>query len=417
MQGTAFKSVASLCDQAVVSGTNFLTGVIVGRSLPKEQFGLYMLAFSIALLALNAQNALISAPYMVYSPRMPDDERAPYAGSSLIHGLGLSALSVAALLVFTLVLSSGVGPAGLAPVVSALAVAVTFMILRDMVRRLCFAHLRVLTALLADSQVAVLQVGGLWVLMRREALTAGRSYLVTGLACGAAAAVGLFAVRGLLALQVRRAASDFLHNWRSGKWLGASALAQMATAELYPWFLAAFHSTETAAELAACRIVVYFANPFLMGITNFLGPQAAHAYAEGRPALNRIVRRFTVLAFAAMCGFFVAILFLGEWLLRLIYDGKYSGHGSTVTILALHYVLASLNRPVNCGLMAIERSDVVFRSYLLAGAVTLGLGVPLVYFVGVNGAAWALVATTAVTAAFRHWVFWRGTEKSHNVDD
>ena len=47
------KSLLSLVDQGVVSIANFATGVIIGRSCSEEQFGLYMLAFTIMPEALD----------------------------------------------------------------------------------------------------------------------------------------------------------------------------------------------------------------------------------------------------------------------------------------------------------------------------------------------------------------------------
>jgi len=59
------KGFIALTDQAVASATNFLTGVIIGRACTKEQFGLYMLGFSIVLFVMSLQTSLISTPYMV----------------------------------------------------------------------------------------------------------------------------------------------------------------------------------------------------------------------------------------------------------------------------------------------------------------------------------------------------------------
>ena len=43
----------SLVNQGVVSATNFLTGVLIGRFCTKEEFGLFVLGFSIVLLVLG----------------------------------------------------------------------------------------------------------------------------------------------------------------------------------------------------------------------------------------------------------------------------------------------------------------------------------------------------------------------------
>ena len=77
----------SLADQAVASITNFVTGVIIARATSKEEFGLYMLGFTLIMLMTDLQTSLIATPYMVYAPRLKGTEQALYAGSTLIHQL------------------------------------------------------------------------------------------------------------------------------------------------------------------------------------------------------------------------------------------------------------------------------------------------------------------------------------------
>src|ERR1035437_4034789 len=80
---TARQGVLSLVDQGVVSATNFLTGVIIGRACSKEELGLYMLGFSLILLVTGLQTTLICTPYMVYAPRLKGSAHALYTGSTL----------------------------------------------------------------------------------------------------------------------------------------------------------------------------------------------------------------------------------------------------------------------------------------------------------------------------------------------
>src|SRR4051812_6238069 len=107
----------SLFDQALVSGTSFLTSVIIGRLGSKEEFGIFYVALTIVYLARGIQEQLVSAPYVVYCHGRRDEARALYAGSSLMHCLGLSAVLAVVLLAILGLLSVGIGPAGLSPAI------------------------------------------------------------------------------------------------------------------------------------------------------------------------------------------------------------------------------------------------------------------------------------------------------------
>ncbi len=69
------KGALSLVDQGVVSATNFLTMILLGRTATQE-LGEYQLGFSIALLAMCVQNALITSPYTLFGNRL-DGHHAP----------------------------------------------------------------------------------------------------------------------------------------------------------------------------------------------------------------------------------------------------------------------------------------------------------------------------------------------------
>jgi len=405
----------SLLDQGAVSGTNFLASVLIARAVTREQFGLYELAFTILTLALNVQTSLISTPYTVYSPRLSGAEQRRYSGSTLIHQFGIALLCAVCLLAAGAVLRLGLGPAGLGGVLQVLALIITFVLLREYVRRVCFAHLRMRTALAVDCVAGVLQLGGVALLFARGALSVERGYMLAGVGGLAGGLLGLAAVRGLLELRPARAASDLARNWRLGKWTLASVVGATASAELYPWFLAVFQGTDATGVLAACNRVVFLANPFLLGMMNFLAPRAAHACSRSRRELDRLVLCSTGFMLVVMLVFFAATALLAETLLGLLYGSRYSGWRLAVAVLALRHVVAALNVPVNAGLLAIERADLIFKSYLIGAAVSFGLGIPLVRAFGVSGAVWAMVASTTATVVFRHCHFWLGDERKRQL--
>ena len=405
---TTRKGVITLADQAVASATNFLTGVIIGRACTKEQFGLYMLGFSIVLFVMSLQTSLISTPYMVYSPRLKGSAHARYTGSVLIHQLGLSILAVIALAVGGVALSFGVGPQGLAPVVWALVVVITFILVREYARRVCFANLRFKTALILDSCVAVVQIGGLLLLAYLGLLSASMTYWIVGLACGIAAVGWLISKRKTFALQLTRAISDFGRNWSFGKWVFASALLWALSMELYPWILAAFHGIASTGVWAACFGVAAIGNPLRFGVQNFLGPKIAHSYAEGGAmGLRRFVFKASVVFSLLITPFCVLLSVFGGSLVVIFYGDKYAGNGLVVSILALNLLVSAMAFSFSRTLFAIERADVDFYVNFMALFVLLVLGLWLVKAFGPLGVACGLLTGNTAATAVRYILFSR----------
>src|SRR5690606_19715 len=121
----------------------------------------YFLGFTLLVYLVELQNALISTPYMVYAPRMDAAEQRVYAGSALLQQGAAMALASFVFLAAAALSAAGVLDRSLLPVLLMLAATGGFFMLRDQVRRFCFAHLRMFAAFLCDAGVAVLQLGGL----------------------------------------------------------------------------------------------------------------------------------------------------------------------------------------------------------------------------------------------------------------
>ncbi len=387
------KAALTILDQGIVSAANFLSSIIVGRACLKDEFGLYMLAFSMVVIATNTQISLITAAYTVFSPRMEEEARARYTGSTLIHQWVLSGGIIVVLAGLFAGFALTGKPEGLAPVIGVLAALIGFILLKDYARQVCFAGLRTKAVLILDSAVFVLQVGGLLGLTAMGWISSRNAYAVIGAVCAGAGGLWLWTMRGHIRPRLSEALPHFKMNWGFSKWFFAYNLAFIAANQLYPWLLAAFHGTAANGVFGACTGVVFFANPFIIGLGNFLGPRTAHAYAQGGPAeLRRIVSLANTFFLLAMAVFAAFMFLLGDWFLVLLYGRQYAGNGWVVGTLAAGQLVWALTVPSNFGLNAVERPDVSFKSLLLSLAVMLTLGLWFVYAGGPMGVACGLLA-------------------------
>src|SRR5262249_15910877 len=129
---TAFRpGTLALLDQAVVSGTSFLTTVLVKRMGGGDELGVYALGFNVVVLLICVQESLIAWPYTVYGNRLRGAARAEYAGSVLVHQGLLSALATVGLAVTAALLAAGIGPPGLAGVMAVLAGVMPLLLWRE----------------------------------------------------------------------------------------------------------------------------------------------------------------------------------------------------------------------------------------------------------------------------------------------
>ncbi len=396
----------ALLDQAIASLTNFSAGVIIGRVCTKDEFGLYMLGLSLVLLLTSVQDMFVTTPYMVFSPRLQGEHRARYNGSTLIHQLVLSLLAAAGLGVAGGVLFLEFAPARLAPVLVALAVVLVFILTRNYIRRLCFAALRMRSALAIDFAVGVVQVGGLLLLAWLHLLSADRAFAVLGAACGVGSLAWLLGNRRSFVVRLDHTKADFARNWSFGKWILASGLLWDVGMSLYPWILGWFHGAEAIGVWAACLGIVSMGNPAFLGVQNYLGPQIMHCRAEGgNGALYRFVLRSSATFGGLVLVFSVFLMVCANWLVVFVYGEKYAGNSLVVCALAMNLVVTACGFSLSRGLLALERADVDFAINAVAVVLLLTVGLWLVQSWGAAGAAAGMLLTNAVIAVAKYAAF------------
>ena len=408
-------NVLALVDQAVYSGTNFLTTVLLGRLCGADELGAYSLAFALLALTAAAQEALVSTPYMIYAQRRRRAALRCYAGSTLVQH---AAIAAGALVVFALgasVFAAGLGPRNLAPMVAALAAVVPFVLLREFIRKIAFAHLDMGAATAMDVAIAVLQFTGLAGLAAAGRLSAVTGLAVVGLAWGAGGAIWLARWRDRFLVRAKRVPLAARRNWRLGRWVFASVTTFMLQSSLILWMLALLLGTAASGLFAACINVVALSNPFVNALVNVLTPRGARAFWQGGgAAVRRVVFRAARVA-GALTGVFALVLCVaGEEVLQLLFGHKFFGTDNgdqrmIIALLGIWGLARALGMMAYVGLFVVQRPSVNLWINL-ATLVPLPFLLPIVTAAwGVPGAAAALLGLELVALAARWAAFLAAT--------
>lgn len=393
----------ALLDQSLVSGGRFATSVLVGRVCGQESLGHFTLGFTIVLTILCLQDSLISVPYNVYGSRLRPRGRRALAGSTLIHSIVLGAACSLLLAVAAAAVSTIEALASMAPVLGALSLAVPWLLLRELARRMAFAHLRTATALALDALVVVLQLAVLGWLLAAGGLGPGTAHLAAGAACLLSVLVWYAWVgRGELAWHRRRVVADLLHHGRLGRWLFASQMVFLLQWNAVTWLLALLAGATETGALAACLTLALLCNPLLLGMSNLLEPRVVLACVSGGPVqVWRMVVKWTVWLLLLVTGYCALIALFGSRGLSLLYGPAYAVYAPALTLMALTVLAGTWGLAADAGLRAVERADVGFRISVLSLVVTLGLAAALIPGSGVTGAAGGMLAGAVAGSAAR----------------
>jgi O-antigen/teichoic acid export membrane protein len=373
----------ALLDQTLVSGANFLTNVLLARSLGLREYGVFSLAWLSVLFVNSLQYALIIIPMMSIGPKQDQDARPSYYGSVLLQELAFVFL-VGLIMYFAVSLSTRFFPrwevGALALPLSSVTVA---YLLQDFLRRYFFCTGQSTMALVIDIVGYLTQLPLLfWMSVNHRSTLPSAIWIIA-----ATSFVGFISCIGRLeAITVDRQSflRVFRRHWRISRWLAPTAFMQWGAGNLFLIAAPVYYGAAASALLRAAQNIVGVAHIWFLGLDNVVPAEAARRMrVGGTNAMLRFVKQ-TLLRWGGVTLAFTAIVaaFPRFWL-TLTYGNKYASDYSVLRLYALAYLITFVSGPLRAALQAIEYTAPFFWAYpalivfsaVLAGpfARTLGL--------------------------------------------
>src|SRR5687768_15710441 len=214
------KNSFAFADQVLISGTNFVTGVLTARALDQGEFGVFSVIYAGLLFANIIQSTLITQAHNVLGATRAGDDYRRYTSSTAAAQLLVAA--VLALLVLPLVIIAFARGWSSAPMLLAIIPAIVFWQLQEFVRRVLYTEQRYARAFCND----LIGYGGQTLLLialfashklHGSPFTGALALYALAAACAFASVVGAFQLRHDL---VKRIDWTYVReNWHFGKWL------------------------------------------------------------------------------------------------------------------------------------------------------------------------------------------------------
>jgi O-antigen/teichoic acid export membrane protein len=385
--------ILSVADQAIVSGTSFLTTLMIARYSDAGQLGVYAVGISLLLSLVAFQDSLILEPYTIQ--RHSEKEKLiEHTGASLTLSVLFSVVSILILAIVAVGFLAWGGQPEMVVVTWTIAGIIPFALTREFARRVAFAHLEMGRVLLLDSVVAAAQLSILGWLGESGLMSAPNACAALGVASAIAVVGWLYYTRAEFAVRIGYVQTIFKQTWALGKWLLVGRITVQVQGFVSYWIAMIVVGSAVTGLYAACMSIVNFANPLIFALGNVMAPKLVLAWRNGGgPGLWREAIRNSILIGAPVAAFSLAILVGGDHMMQLLYHGKeYEGHGHTLTILALALLATATGMPASFGLATMGRP----RAIVVVGVIAAFLSVILICLLmmkwGLLGAAYGLLA-------------------------
>ncbi|MEM8681030.1 MAG: hypothetical protein AAGF97_16925, partial [Planctomycetota bacterium] len=339
----------------------------------------------------TGQERMLSNPYLVFV-HQPGRGVPAWTGSSLLFQACFAAVSAGLLMGLAALFQIVGAPVGLPPVLVVLALGIPFLLLRDHLRAISAAHEKFGTALLIDLGVSAIQLGGLVALNAFAEVTIPRVAALLGFACLVPAGLWWLVTWPRLELDWDQVGQDWLESWHYSRWLVLARTLGIGGYFAVPWLVVFFLGESEAGIFATCSAVVGLSLMFLNGANNFFQPRTVKANQDrGVSGMGRVI----VTALLVIGSFLTAVstlLFFAGGTVMQMFGPAYTDYGDLAFWLSLSMLAVSVSIVCGNGFAALRCPQGYFWGELSYSLVAVGLSIVLIPWLGLNGAALALVA-------------------------
>jgi len=379
------REVWAIADQALVSGTNFLTNVIVARSLGLTEFGVFALAWMAVLFFFSLQISSIVAPMMSLGPKSSAPHRPQYYGSVLIQELCFLGICCVILSFGLHLVSAWSHQPALNGLIYPLLGAMVAYLLQDFLRRYFFTIRQSFRAFMIDLVSYLPQLPLIFVFIRiRHIHTSGVLWLIA-LTSLIGIALGLYWFESVT---FTRAAirTTFERHWAISRWLAPSAVLWWTSTNFFVLLAPLYFGAMAAGVLRASQNLMAVCNIWFLGLENVIPAEASRLLKEEGPSFSSHYLRRITLRWGLITLVFVSILSIAPnvWL-HVFYGPKYAGYGYLLRLYGISYVFVFTGLPLRAGLQAAEHTSPIFWTYLLMTAITLTIAAPITRILGLRG--------------------------------
>jgi O-antigen/teichoic acid export membrane protein len=395
------KGGLAVLDQGLITGSNFVIGILLARWLAPEEYGAYAVAFAAFLLLAMLYQSLVLEPMGVFGASAYRDRLRGYLKALLwVH------LATALPIFLALCIAAGVAlhlgqPGGLPAALLALSVSAPCVLMFWLVRRAFYLQLSPAPAVWGATLYCALALCGLFGTYKLHLLSPQAAFLLMAMGAIGAGTFLLNSLRvrvpdGLAAPSVRE---TWQRHWSYGRWaLGSAAMMWIPANIFYP-LVSSFKGMAEAGELKA---LMNFAAPTLQlysALSLLLLPYAARVHAEESYAgMAAAARRIMVICISGASLYWAGLLLLQRPIFQLLYSGRYTEVEYLMPVVALASISGSAFFGPATVLRAMESPKSVFGAVFVASCVSVIVGVPATAAFGVQGAVWGMAI--AETVAF-----------------
>lgn len=381
------KGSIAVIDQGIVSGIRFLLILLLARYVSPVEYGSFVLAYGILMLANYFQMSFILTPMSVIGASLYGSDQKSYYGS-LIKVQGILSMLMSMILISTSrIWSLFFKEQGLSNVISTMGFSIMGIQMQELFRRLFYNRLEIKKAVVNDIICYFGQIIGISFLFWHERVSAQSVFWVMLVFSSISATLAFLQCLPFFDLGSYKVREIIKKHWEYARWLLASMAAQWILGQIYIFISAIFLNVSSAGILGACRNLFGFINVVLTGVRNLVLSYGAKQYSQnGFPFLKQFVKRIYFIGGMLISIYVLLVTLFSGIILEFLYRGQYKGYEYVVILFSIHSLIGFFAFPSDTGLLILRKAEGIFKSYLFSSLLSLFLAFPAIKIFGLPGA-------------------------------
>ncbi len=373
-------------DQALVSGTSFLSGILLARFLGLKIYGEFVLLWMVILFAMSIAQALITKPMLSILPKLRASEQKDYEGALhtaqllLSIGAGVTCFVVLGLIQYTDWFFDISWLLHLK-----LSVLVGLCLYYDFSRKYCFVKKKLRWPLILDSLLFLLQVGGLCLLFVQSLLDLSQTFSVLLLVYTVLVVLSFRLIqRPNFTFSALKRIVD--RHFDFSKWLLGTALLQWLCGNFFIIAGGAVLGTLAVGAVRIAQNTVGLVHVLFLSMENLVPVYAAQRYAkEGLEGLLQYLRQMTMQIGVLVISLLMVMAATAPWLISLLYGAEYAQYSYILVGFCILYLFVYIGHPLRFALRTLELTRPIFIGYVVGAIFSLLIAYPILEYWGING--------------------------------
>jgi O-antigen/teichoic acid export membrane protein len=375
-----------LADQIVVSGSNFLSNILLARILGIEEFGRYVLAWTIVLFVQNLQFSTIGSTMLSIGPKQDAEAARSFFGSMFALQAIFCVVSAALILAGTHVGAAAFPALRLDTIALPLAAAVVCAQAQDFLRRYFFSIGRLEVSFSID---AIRYIGQNIAILGLITWFPANSGAALWLVSAAAAAGSLATLPYIPSLKYsfRSIRSAGLHGWHFSKWLVGSTILGFVFANLFVFAAGILLGAAAVGGMRAAFALVSVANIVIEACMNIIPVSASRQLmSRGRAALIAYLKRVTVYGTLAIASLLAIVVVAPRFWLHLFFGAEFESYWHLIPWYTGIEFLTFFALVIGTWYRTLESTRFIFFAFAFSVLLSLAVAYPLITNFGVTGA-------------------------------